>query len=169
MGVDFLPFVNTCMVFKERLWWIETIDAGNGRDDDTIGSADKTCNRSKAFLLNSFVDGHLFIDVQVTFCEICLRLVVVVMRNEVFNSILREVASNFVIQLPCKRLVVTENECRNIQSLDHVGHGEGLAASCHTEKDTPLLTILELLNQIIDCTGLIARGLEFTVQSKPLH
>ena len=164
-----MPFVDTCMVFKERFWWIETVDARDGRDDDAIGSADETRNCSKAFLLNTFIDGHLFVDVQVTFCKVCLRLVVVVMRYEVLNSILGEVACHFVIQLACKCFVVAEDECRNIESFDHVGHGEGLAASCHTEENASFLTLLKLLNQGIDCTWLVSRRLEFTVQAKPLH
>ena len=68
------------------------------------------------------------------------------MRNEVFNSVLREVASHLVIQLTSKRFVVAEDECWNVQTLNHVGHGEGLAATSHTEENASFLTILELMN-----------------------
>ena len=157
------------MVLKERFRWVETIDAGNGRDNDTIRTTDETCDCSKAFLLNTFVDGHLFVDVQVTFCKVCLRLVVVVMGHEVFNCILGEIACNFMIQLTSKCFVVTKNQGWNVETFNHVGHGKGLPATCNTEQDASFLTILKLLYQFLNSTRLISRGLELTVQAKPLH
>ena len=68
------------------------------------------------------------------------------MRDEVFNSVLGEVTCNFVIQLTRKCLVVAENEGWNVETLNHVGHGEGLAAASHTEENASFLTILELMN-----------------------
>ena len=85
------------------------------------------------------------------------------MRNEVLNGVFRKIASNFVIQLPCKRFVVTENQRWNVESFDHVGHSEGLTAPCNAEQDASFLTVLKLLHQFFNSIGLVTGRLEFAV------
>ena len=50
-----------------------------------------------------------------------------------FDGIVREITHHFLMQLPRKRLVVAHDQGWNIQVLDDVGHGKGLAAARHTK------------------------------------
>ena len=169
LWVNLLPYVNASMMFKKRLWWVQTVYAGYRGDNHTIRSTNEACNSSKPFLFDSFVDRHFFIDVQIPFCKICFRLVIVVMRDKVIDCIFWKIACNFMVQLPRQRFVVAEDERWDIQSFNHVRHSKGLAASRNSEQNAAFLPIFQLLDKRIDSAGLVSRWFEFTVQLKSFY
>ena len=99
-GFNGLTDVATEMVLQKGLRWIQTVDAGHGGNNHAIRARDQRGNGCKSLLLDTFVDAQFFIDVQITFGKVGLRLVVVVVRYKVLNSVVGEVANHFLMQLP---------------------------------------------------------------------
>ena len=72
------------------------------------------------------------------------------------------------MKLAGERFVVTHDEGGDVQPLNDVRHGKRLAATGDAQQDASLLPIFQLRNQFFNCFWLVAGGLEFSVQAKPL-
>ncbi len=69
------------------------------------------------------------LDVGVRARHISLGLVVVVVADEIFDRVFGKEALELAIELRGEDLVRCEHQRRALQLLDHLGHGEGLAAA----------------------------------------
>ena len=74
-----------------------------------------------------FVDVRLFLYVDIRMRYIRLRLVVVVVGDEVLHRVVREVFLKLCCQLRGERLVVRYHKGRTLHLLDDVSHRVGLA------------------------------------------
>ena len=74
---------------------------------------------------NLVVDGEVFLDVGVGGRQIGLRLIVVVVGDVIFHSVLGEESLHLLIELCGERLVVTQYQRRLSHVGDDVGNGEG--------------------------------------------
>ena len=93
--------------------------------------------------------------------DVGLRLVVVVVRDEIMDGILREEFAILLRELGCERLVVCEDERRLIIFSDDVRHGKGLPAARHAEERLVLQTSLKSVTQFLNSLRLVACGLEW--------
>ena len=106
------------------------------------------------------VDRGLLLDIGVRLRHIGLRLVVVVVRHEVLHRVLRKEAPELLVELRRQRLVVRQDQRRPLHRLDHLGHGEGLAAAGDAEQDLVPGLRPEALDQFPDRRRLIPLRLE---------
>ena len=74
--------------FLECFWRIQTVNSANRSNSYHIRTSNKACNSRESFLFDSLIHLQFFIDVQVTIRQVSLWLVVIVVTNEVFYSIL---------------------------------------------------------------------------------
>ena len=92
----------------------------------------------EAQLVELFVDGGFFFDVEVAGGDVGLGLVVVVVGDEVLDGVLGEEGFELVVELGGEGLVVREDEGGAVDLLDDLGHGEGLAGAGDAEQDLVL-------------------------------
>src|SRR5207247_3491178 len=92
-----------------------------------------------AHLVDLFVARAVLFDVGVAPCDVRLRLVVVVVRDEVLDGVLREELLELAVKLSCERLVVREDERRAPRFSDDLRHRHGLPRPRYaTQRRMPL-------------------------------
>ena len=116
--------------------------------------------------LDLVVDGGILFDVGIRLGNICLRLVIVIVGNEVFHGVFRKKLAELRAQLRSQRLVVRQDQRRPIHVGDDIRHGERLAGTGHAEQDLIAQAHVEALRQLLDGLRLVAGGLELGVQLK---
>jgi hypothetical protein len=168
------PGVNTLFLqIKEhvviRLGRTEAIDAGDTRHDDRIIPVKKRAGGGMAHLVDLLIDMGVFLDISVCLRDVSLWLVVVVITHKVLHRIARKELLEFPIQLRSQRLVGSDDEGRLLNPLDNMGHGKGLAGSCHTEKDEMPEAFLDAFRQGLNSLRLIPAGFKVRNELKWTH
>ena len=136
-----------------------TVDRADGGHDDGVTSLQHTLGRRQPHLLDVLVDSRVFFNEEVALRHIGLRLVVVVVADEILNRVLRKKLPELAVQLGCQGLVGRKNDGRAAQAGNHIGHGESFARTGHTQQGLEHLPIVNAFNQLLNCRGLIASRL----------
>jgi hypothetical protein len=142
----------------------DTVDGRHGRDDDDVAPLHQRLRARQTHLFDVLVDRRVLFDEQVALRHVRFRLVVIVVRDEILDGILREELAELRIQLGCEGLVRGEHDRRTAGSGDHVGHRISLARTGHAEQRLVHQAVLDALDQTLDRRGLVARGREGLVQ-----
>ena len=120
-------------------------------------------------LVDVLVDEQILLDVGVRGGDVCLRLVVVVVADEVLDRVVREQALQLAVQLGCQSLVVTEHQRGLVRVRDEVRHRERLSGAGRTEQHLMRHALIEARTEARDGLRLVARGLEGCLELKPSH
>ena len=104
----------------------------------------------------SSTDRRRLGDVGVADRNVGLRLVVVVIGNEVLNGVLEEELPQLVAQLRRQRLVVSQHQSRSAGLGDDVGHRERLAGARCPQQGLITLSAVHPRHQLLDRRRLIA-------------
>ena len=131
----------------------------DGDDDDVVALEQRT-GRRVAHAVDLLVDRRFLLDVGVGARDVGLRLVVVVVGDEILDRIVREERLELAVELGGERLVGGEDERRALGLLDDLGDGVGLAGAGHPEKHLIALLLSDAGNQLGDRRWLVALGLE---------
>ncbi len=115
----------------------EPVYRGDRGDNDCVAPFDERLGRRQPHLFNVLVDGGVFLDVSVRTRYVGLRLVIVVVGNEILHRISREEFAHFAIELRGKCLVGREDDRGPLHALDDVGHRVGLAGARDAEQNLP--------------------------------
>ena len=102
------------------------------------------------------VNRGIFLDEQITLGNVGLGLVIVVIRDKIFDGVFWEKLAHFCIELRGKRFVWSEDESGPPQPGNHIGHREGLTRTSHAQKRLKTEAITQSLFERIDGSGLIA-------------
>jgi hypothetical protein len=119
----------------------------------------------QAHLLDVLVDAGILLDEQVAGRHVGLRLVVVVIRDEVLHRVLREELAELGVQLRRQGLVGRHAPGRPAQAGDDVGHGVGLARAGHAQQGLERRPSVHAAHQLLDRLGLVAGGRKRLMQS----
>ena len=144
----------------------KAINGGYGCDDDDIVALHETRRRAQAQPVDVLVDRGVLLDVRVSRGDVCLGLVVVVIRDEVLDRVMREKAFQLSIELGRERFVVGEYQRGATMVLDDVRHRHGLPGARYAEKRLKSVTALQPARQLSDRSGLIAGRLEGRLEIK---
>jgi hypothetical protein len=109
-----------------------------------------------AELVDLFIDVGVLGDVGVAAGDVGLRLVVVVVGDEVLNGVLWEELAELGVELGGEGLVGGHDEGGAVGAGDDVGHGEGLAAAGDAEHGLVLVLLVEASDELIDGLRLVA-------------
>ena len=139
-----------------RLGRAQPVNAGDRGDDDDVAPLEERLRCGKPQLVDLFVPGGLLLDVRVALRDVRLRLVVVVVRHEVLDRVLRKEAVELLVELGGQRLVVGQDEGRAVDRLDHLRHRERLSGAGDTEQRLGLLALPEALDELFDGLRLVA-------------
>jgi hypothetical protein len=115
------------------------------------------------------VDLGFLLDVGIGARDIRLRLIVVVVGDEVLDRVLREELLELGVELRREGLVVGEDEGRSLDPLDHLRHRVGLARAGDAEQRLMLQPRIEAIGQFSDRFRLVAGRLEGRVNSEIRH
>ena len=111
----------------KSLWVSHTVEAGDGGDDDDVfAPREEGGGCPQAELLDLGIDGHILLDIGIGGGDIGFGLVVIVVGDEVLDSIVGEERLELGIELGCQGLVVTQYQRGLAEASDDVGSGEGL-------------------------------------------
>ena len=105
----------------------QTVDARDRRDDDDVAPLEERTRRAVAQFIDLVVDRRVLLDVGVRRGDVCLRLVEVVVADEVADVIVREECLELARELCRERLVVGDDERRLLHLLDDLGDRVRLA------------------------------------------
>ena len=112
----------------------DAVDRRHRRDDHAIGPLEDRLGRRQPHLLDVLVDRAVLLDVEVARRDVGLRLVVVVVRDEVLDRVVREELAELRIELRRQRLVGRDHDRRPPGARDDVGHRERLARARHAQQ-----------------------------------
>ena len=144
-----------------RLRRSQAVDARHRGDDDDVAPFEQRARGRVAHAIDLVVDRGLFLDVGVALRDVSLRLVVVVVRHEVLDSVFGEEAAELLVELRRQGLVVRQDQSRPLDRLDDLRHREGLAAAGHSEEDLVFPRGAQAVHQLADGLGLIPLRLKF--------
>ena len=135
-----------------------TVDGGHGGHNHHVAPLQDALGTTQAHLLDVFVDGAVFFNEQIALGHVRFGLVIVVVADEVFHSVLGEKFAELAVQLRCQRLVRRKYDGRPAQPGDHVSHGEGFARARHAQQGLIDLPVVHAFHQFVDGLRLIASG-----------
>ena len=156
----FLPHLHVDDVLVEILGVADAVEARHARHHHHVAAAaEQGRGGGQAQAVEFLVDGEVFFYVFVGRGDVGLRLVVVVVADEVLHGVLGEELLELGVELCGQRLVVAEDERGLLHALYHVGHGEGLARTRHAEQRLGVGSGSDGARQLVDGLRLVARGL----------
>ena len=136
----------------------EAVDARDRGDDHRVAPREERCRGGVAKAIDVVVAGRVLLDVEVGLRDVRLRLVVVVVGDEVLDRVRREELAELVAELRRERLVVRDHERRPLQLLDQPGHRRRLAGARRPEQGLEAVARLERGAQLGDRMRLVAGG-----------
>ena len=143
-----------------RLGIAEAVDRRHRRDDHDVAALEHGFRRRQPHLLDVAVDRGVLLDVRVARGHVGFGLVVVVVRNEVLDGVLREELAHLAVELRRERLVVREDQRRPLHGADHARHCVRLARSRDAEQRLLREAVRQPVDELRDRLRLVARGLE---------
>ncbi len=138
----------------------DAVDAGDRGDDDDVVALEQRARGGMAHAVDLLVDGGFLLDVGVGARDVGLRLVVVVIGDEIFHRVVGEERLELAVELRGQRLVGRQDEGGALRRLDHLGHGEGLAGAGDAEQHLRAVVALHAFHQLLDGLRLVALRLE---------
>ena len=112
----------------------EAVDARDGGDDDRVAAREQVRRRRVPQPVDVVVPRAVLLDVEVGLRDVRLRLVVVVVGDEVLDRVRREELAELVAELRGERLVVGDHERRPLDLLDDPRHRRRLAGAGRAEQ-----------------------------------
>ena len=134
------------------------VDAAHRRDDDHVLALPQGRGGGVAHAVDFLVDGGVLLDVGIRGGDVGLRLIVVVVGDEVLHPAVREEGLQLRAELGGQGLVVGNDQGGLLHLLDYRSHGEGLAGAGNAQQHLLLQTPLHALGQGGDGFRLIAAG-----------
>ena len=107
----------------------EAIDARHARHDKRIRPFAERCRGGVAELIYLVVYGHILFDISIRARDIAFRLIIVVIRHEIFHAVVRKKLAELIAKLRRERLVVRDDERRAVDVFDDVRHRKRFAAA----------------------------------------
>ena len=147
----------------------QAVDAADGGDDDHVPAFGQPGGSAVAHAVDLVVDGGVLLDEGVRGGNVGLRLIVIIIRNEVTHGVVREKLPELCRQLGRQSLVVGDDQRRAVHVFDDVGHGEGLARAGDAQKYLMLHALFQAVRQRLDGLRLVARGRVIGVQFEVIH
>ena len=142
----------------------DTVDARHRGDDDHVVALQQSAGGGVAHPVDLLVDRGFLLDIGVGARDVGLRLVVVVIGDEILDRVVREEALELAIELRGERLVRGQDQRGALGRLDHLRHGESLARAGDAEQHLIALMLVDAGDQFLDGGRLIALRIELRSQ-----
>ena len=147
----------------------QAVDAGDRGHHDDVPPLQQGAGGGQPQAVDLVVGGGVLGDVGVGMGDIGLRLVVVVVGDEVLHRVVGEELLELGAQLGRQSLVVGQHQGGALDLLDDLGHGKGLAGAGDAQQHLLLQSVLDALRQSCNGLRLVAGGLVFGYDFKFRH
>jgi hypothetical protein len=127
----------------------EAVDARDAGHDDHVAAREQRGRGGVAEPVDLLVDRAVLLDVEVLGRDVRLGLVVVVIRDEVLDRVVRQELAELVAELSRQRLVVGDHERRALDLLDRERHRRGLARAGDAEQRLEAVALGQALRQLL--------------------
>ncbi len=120
----------------------QAVNGRHGGNDDRVRALEKRLRRDRricsmcSLTLNVLVDRRVLLYICVRRGYVCLGLVVVVVRDEIFHGVVREELAEFAVELGCQGFIVRQHHGWALHALDYLSDGERIV----DKRTTPGLT-----------------------------
>ena len=151
-GLPHLEFHRRLEVFARNP---QAVDAANRGHHNHVAPFKQRTRRRVTQHVNLFVDRCRLGDGGVTDRYVGLRLVVVVIGDEILNSVVGE-NSLSSLQLRCQGFVVSQHQRRSAGLGDDIGHRERLTGARRPQQRLIALTVVDPLHELLDRRRLVA-------------
>ena len=142
------------------------IDARHRGDDDHIPPLAQRRRRAVAQALDLLVDGGILFDIGIGGGDVRLRLVIIVVGDEVLDRAVRKELAKLGAELRGQRLVVRDDQRWALHALDDGGHRIGFARTGDAQQHLTGHAALNALRQRLDGLRLVALRLERRFENK---
>lgn len=161
-GRNELTYCNFNNSAKEIVGVAQTIEAGDGGDDDDVPSARHECHGgAETQLVEFLIYGQVFFYIGIGGGNVGLGLIIVVVRDEVLNGIVWEEGFELLIELGRQSLVVAEHKGWLVGLSNDIGNGESLARARDTEQGLMTFATVDAIDELAYGLGLVAHGFIF--------
>ena len=155
---DMIPHMDLKAHLLEVLWIAQSIDAGDGGDHDHIPAGEKGCSCRQPHLLDLGIDQGILFYVLVLGGDVGLRLVVIIVGDEILHPIFRKELPELIVELGGQGFVVGYDQSGTLQLLNDIGHGVGLSRAGHAQESMKVV-LLPVICQEPGCQLLYGLGL----------
>ena len=125
----------------------EAIDSRYSSHDDRVRPFDQSFGRRQAHLFNVLVNRRVLLDVRIRRRYIGLRLVVIVVRDEILDGIVWKELTHLAIKLGRQRLVRREDNGRSLRTLNDTCHRVGLSGAGDAKQYLSCKAVIETVRQ----------------------
>ena len=139
----------------------QTVDAAHRRDHDDIPPLQQGAGGGQTQAVDLLVGGGVLFDIGIRVGDVCLRLVVVIVGDEVLYGVVGKELPKLLAQLSRQRLVVGQHQRGAVHLFDDLGHGVRLAGAGDALEHLLPQAILQPLRQLLDSLGLVTGGAVF--------
>ena len=136
----------------------QRVDAGHRCHNNNVPPLRKRRRSRVAQAVDLVVDSAVLFNIGIGAGNVGLRLVVVVVADEVLHRIVGEKRAELGTQLRRQRFVVRQHQRGAVALGNDVGHGKGFAAAGHAQQGLAAVTPLHPLHQLRDRLRLGASG-----------
>ena len=126
------------------------------RNHDHVPAREQRAGRRKPQPFDLLVDRRILLDVSVRPRDVSLGLIVIEVRDEILDGVLREELLELGVQLRGERLVVGDDERGPAEVADDVGGGERLARTGDAQEGLVAVAGLHGFGQFGDGLRLVA-------------
>jgi hypothetical protein len=155
VAVDLLAYLQPLHPSDVLVRRAQAVDARHGRDHDRVAPAHQRLRRVVPEPLDLVVDRGVLLDVRVGLRDVRLGLVVVVVRDEVLDRVVREQLAELVGELGGERLVRLDHQRRPLDLLDHPGDARGLTGTGRAEQDHVRFARIDPFDDLLDRRRLV--------------
>ena len=139
----------------------QPVDTGDGSHHNHVPPFQQGTGGGQAQAVNLVIYGGVFGDIGIRMGDIRLRLVVVIVADEIFHGVVGKKLLKLRAQLGGKGLVMGQHQRGTLHALDHFRHGEGLSGTGHAQQDLFFQPVLDARRQRVNCLRLVPGGLVF--------
>ena len=154
---QFLTAANFNHIFGEVIGITDAIQARNRRNHQHITPArQQRRGGSQTEFFQFLIDGKIFFDVHIGHRQIGFGLIIIVIRHEIFNRILREKTFELAVKLGCQGFVVAQYKRWFLHLLHHIGYGKCFTRTGHTKESLVRNAHVDPVHQLPDGFRLVA-------------
>jgi len=113
----------------------QAIDTGDTGHNDDIIPLKEGAGGGVSHLIDLFIDLGVLLDIGVSRWDIGFGLIIIVIADKKFDSILRKEFLKFPIELGSQGFIMGDDQGGLLYLLNHISHGEGLPRTGHPQKD----------------------------------
>ena len=117
------------------IWIAEAIDTRDAGHYNHIAPLKQGTRRRHSQAIDLLVNDRLLLDIDVAGWHVGFGLVVIVVRNKIFDRIFRKERLEFLVELRRERLIVGKNQRGALSLLNDAGNSESLSTAGYAEQD----------------------------------